>query len=479
MKRVLECLAVSVVFGCGAPEWVDECSDHGDGDDVIQGHNAGHALQGLAQAGRWVPPPDVMAAGDAQDVEYTGAPPYDGGSNCSGGATPGASMLRTHLLEFFPAVGSIGVYNCRVISGTNTMSLHGVGRALDIMIPTVGGDADNDLGDPIAHWLIENAEAIGIQTIIWDHTIWRVSYSPREHELNSSNPHVDHLHVELSEEGAQKLTSWYTAPFGPTLVVPYEGCALLGADGGVLEEDGPCFELHGPAQFWRTELGVGSGGSLLWTNAFDSTTPSNTADWKLAVSRSTAYRVAVYLDPEHAQFPWTRYELHQGDETTLLAVDQSVANGWHELGTFDLDASVLNTLHVYDHRDGEVGESRRIVVDAVRVVAVVSTGDGDSGPDATDGGASTAPGDTADEGDEPPAEPEEPADEDGPVLDADTHVEVEGAESARPSVRRVVLVAPLEVTGGCSAAPGEPVAALLALLGFGALRPRRRSAARN
>jgi hypothetical protein len=91
-------------------------------------------------------------------------------------------MLRTQLLEYFPQTARIGISSCREIDGTDGMSLHGVGGALDIMIPTVGGDADNDLGDPIAHWLIENAEAIGVQAIIWDHGIWRTSNVPRQRE---------------------------------------------------------------------------------------------------------------------------------------------------------------------------------------------------------------------------------------------------------------------------------------------------------
>lgn len=437
-----------------------ECDGDGDddgGEDVIAGANAGHAFQGLAHSGRWIPPADVMTVGDQQDVQYTGAPPYNDGANCSGGATPGATTLRTHLLEYFPQTSGIGVYNCRVIAGTNSMSLHGVGRALDIMIPTVGGDADNDLGDPIAHWLIQNAEAIGIQTIIWDHTIWRTSYSPRQHELNASNPHIDHLHVELSVEGSQKQTTWYGAPFGPVPVTPFEGCEPLPAAGGVVEEDGPCLELHGPGQYWRTELGAGSGGSLLWTNAFDSTTPSNTADWKLAVSSSGTYVLAAYLDPAHAQFASTRYVLEQGSNKTTLLVDQSQGNGWVVLGTFAFDAAVANALHVYDNHDGAVGAEKRIAVDAVRLTVATTTPAPDPQPAPDDEETTPAPTDPApdaDAADEGPPEGEET-----PVVDG----EAEGA-----TVDRVVIVPPTTASGGCSASasPGSsaPLFALLLAL---------------
>ena len=42
------------------------------------------------------------------------------------------------------------------------MSMHGTGRALDIMIPRVGGKADASVGDPIAGWLIHTAAALGV-----------------------------------------------------------------------------------------------------------------------------------------------------------------------------------------------------------------------------------------------------------------------------------------------------------------------------
>ncbi len=441
-------LALTVSFtGCAGELDLrdDDCED--DDLDYVDGLNIGRTFRGLAHPGRWIPPPEVLAAGDRQRVEFTDAPPFDGGANCSGGPTPGASMLRTHLLEYFPQTARIGIYNCRVIDGTSSMSLHGVGRALDIMIPTVRGDADNDLGDPIAHWLIENAEAIGVQTIIWDHSIWRTSNVPRQRELRSGSPHVDHLHVELSVAGARKQTSWYDAPFGPTPTTPFVGCEPLPASGGVVEEDGPCFELHGPSQFWRTESGAGSGGALLWTNAFDSRTPSNHAEWKLPVSSSGRYALAAYLDPAHAQFVATRYVLRRGSEGSTLLVDQSRGRGWFDLGTYLFSAADANTLHVHDDHDGPVGTRTRIVADAVRLTALTGTTTAEPPPD------------------EPP--PEEPPADDGvgrleppeltepPVLEDESGAEVRGLTRLSSDA----------VSGGCSAAtPDGSLAPLLALL---------------
>ena len=42
------------------------------------------------------------------------------------------------------------------------MSVHGTGRAIDVMIPPVRrGVANAAVGDPIAHWLIRNASDVG------------------------------------------------------------------------------------------------------------------------------------------------------------------------------------------------------------------------------------------------------------------------------------------------------------------------------
>src|SRR5690606_35012648 len=160
--------------------------------------------------------------------------PGVGTSGCSGDLTQGARELRTWLRAAFPQISSIGGYNCRVIDGTSTMSVHGTGRALDIMLPTHAGDADNDLGDPIGNWLIEHAEEIGIQYIIWDRWTWNASRAAgsKERAYTGVNPHVDHLHVELSVDGGAMRTPWFSGPRS----LPEVECPALPGDGGVVEE---------------------------------------------------------------------------------------------------------------------------------------------------------------------------------------------------------------------------------------------------
>ena len=340
---------------------VDDGHDHGPFAELVSGANTQE--QALAEAGRWQPSAPLTAASDIHDVDYDSAPPWDGGVNCSGGPTAGARAVRDVVIANFPQVATVGIYNCRVIAGTNSMSLHSVGRALDIMIPTTGGDADNGSGDPIAAWLLENAGAIGVQSVIWDRTIWSVSRSPRARAYTGSSPHIDHLHVELNEAGAFENLPWYAAPIGPVV----EPCPVLGVDGGILD-DGPCKQLFGNPAYWRQEVG-GHDGSLQWTNAFVSPAPGNHARFTVNLPAPDRYRVEVWLDPVYAKFSSTRYRV--GD--SVVVVDQGArapaGGGFVALGDFDLD--VTTAVAVEDNVVAiDENEARAIMVDAIRVTRI-------------------------------------------------------------------------------------------------------------
>lgn len=439
MRSLVVAFVLFVSSACG--ELHDD--DHVHPDDVIDGHNAAQLMQGQAQSGRWTIPAEVMAIGDQQDVAFNNAPAYDGGANCTGGATQGALALRDQLIGFFPQIASVGIYNCRVIAGSNSMSLHGVGRALDIMMPTVGGDADNDLGDPIAHYLIENAELIGIQTIIWDHTIWRVSNSPRQHEYTGSNPHVDHLHVEINLESAALGTPFFDNPTGP---VACEGLSPVTADGVVVDNGDSCFQLFGPAQFWRQEATGGQGG-LAWTNAFENDTASNWARWSLPLEAPGTFEVQVFIDPSYAVFANTHYEITAAGTAHPVDIDQGNADGWTSLGTFVFNADGTENVIVVDNFAGAVGAEQHVVADAlkVRLPPVV--------PDPVD---PVDPGEGEGEGE--PSDPTDPADpaDPGPVDD----------DEADDDVRPGIAVVPNNPSaGGCATTPVATCAPLaLALL---------------
>jgi len=74
----------------------------------------------------------------------------------------------------------------------------------------IKGKADNTVGDAIANWLVVNAEDLGVQFIIWDQTKWNASYSSNKAKpYGGTVPHIDHIHVELDNDGAAMKTAWF------------------------------------------------------------------------------------------------------------------------------------------------------------------------------------------------------------------------------------------------------------------------------
>lgn len=129
------------------------------------------------------------------NVRYDG-PPAD--NQCTGGFTPGAESLKEIILDAYsPPVSSIGGYACRDnTADPGSVSIHGVGRALDIMIDSTTPEG-KETGDKIRNLLINNAENIGIQLVIWDRHTWSVNHQGWR-PYTGPNPHIDHLHVEIN-----------------------------------------------------------------------------------------------------------------------------------------------------------------------------------------------------------------------------------------------------------------------------------------
>jgi MYXO-CTERM domain-containing protein len=255
------------------------------------------------------------------------------------------------------------------------MSVHGTGRALDVMIPMDDGDADNDLGDPVANFLVQNAEAIGIQYIIWDRWSWRADRDPgsKDREYTGTIPHLDHPHVEMSVEASLHTEMWFSDSVTPPAI---EGCDSIPPEGAIVDDESPCFRAFGPAEYWRVEDGVGYDGRLRWTNAFESDEPSNWARWHLSFVSAGNYEVEIFLDPAFAVADGVPYEITAGGESQIIHVDQSAASGWLSLGTFAFDEGGMQQLDVWDAQPEPVPDDQHIAVDAIRL-----TGEGLPPPD--------------------------------------------------------------------------------------------------
>lgn len=352
MRRILAPLLACLLAGC-------------------VGEDVGKVDFALARPGPWVIPADTLAIGDTQYVGYTGAGPWVGPSACGGGLLTGTRQLGDWLEVTFPQVRSVGGYSCRSINGdSTTMSVHATGRAIDVMLPLDGGEADNDLGDPIGKWLIEHAEQIGIQYIIWDRWTWSPSRTAgaKGRLYGGAHPHHDHLHVELSPAGGAGRTPWFAGAMEP----PADACPALGRDGGTVEETSDCFSAYGPAAYWRRET-VGHGGSMLWTNAFQNGTPSNWARWHFNLDEGGEYVVSIHAQQPFAAHRATRYTLLHGGVETAIEVDLAGAMGWVRLGEFTFAPGGGQHLSVYDNSPTAVAADQHIPADAIRITRVDTT----------------------------------------------------------------------------------------------------------
>ena len=183
----------------------------------------------VAVAGRWAPPAAVLARGDAQNVRRDGSPLIADGGRCASdnpwacscvhpacsGGLPGTLDFAAFIRRRFPQITSAGGFECcRQNTGdTRYLSVHSIGRAIDLSIPQVGGDADNTAGDEVANWLIEHAQEIGVQIIIWDRASWNGSRAPgtKLSAYGGPIPHTDHIHMELNLDGAHRRTPFFTS----------------------------------------------------------------------------------------------------------------------------------------------------------------------------------------------------------------------------------------------------------------------------
>ncbi len=144
-------------------------------------------------AGIWQPSAAALAA--AQDM----ARRYDGvtGQSCTGGLTQHAALLEGIIKKHYPGI-QIDGYACRAnTAAADKLSVHAVGRALDLHTQGSAGDATAD-------WLLTNAPKLGIQLIIWQRRIW-TNRTGNVRAYGGPNPHTDHIHVEVFNDNVTTL----------------------------------------------------------------------------------------------------------------------------------------------------------------------------------------------------------------------------------------------------------------------------------
>lgn len=183
-------------------------------------------LEALARGQRVTSDPTSTVASILSRVNSSG--------NYQGTVYPGLRRLGAFLRRMFPQIRGCGYVSgyptdYRTVAGTTHIDPHKDGRAVDLMIPTVGHQPNHAAGDPVAQWLVEHAEEIGVQYFIWARTQF---FSDRRARVGRFSPytradgvtagasgvvaphsarfdHFDHIHLELNLAGSNMQTPWF------------------------------------------------------------------------------------------------------------------------------------------------------------------------------------------------------------------------------------------------------------------------------
>lgn len=190
---------------------------------------------------RWQPTDAALRRGQGQSTSYRPFRAREMFSLQQNRAQPGTEALRQFLYQRFP-----NVFNPRDRSGKTDIESgreaarnrvnpnpnawvddHVAGIALDLMIPTDHSSRQRrphlEVGAPIANWLVENAQTLGIAYVTYGRTTWsgdafagwgrrggERGYSKLRHYSGKPNStkhdHFDHIHITLTRESAAGTT---------------------------------------------------------------------------------------------------------------------------------------------------------------------------------------------------------------------------------------------------------------------------------
>lgn len=146
---------------------------------------------------------------------------YEPARGCTAGPTPGGKALMGVFLGLYGPLGGYngGIYNCATIPGSTAVSVHGEGRADDLMVPTSGRGLDG-WGWRLANALRDYSAEMGVQLLIYNRKVWSGRYPDAGwRDYDGSNPHDDHIHAELC---------WWAANhFVPEHFWPYLNLGIL------------------------------------------------------------------------------------------------------------------------------------------------------------------------------------------------------------------------------------------------------------
>jgi len=166
-------------------------------------------------------------------------------------------------------------------------------------------------------------------------------------------------------------------------------CPSIPPEGAIIDDAQlACFTAGGNASYWRNET-AGYDGSLRWTHGTDAMTVDNFGVWTFDFEQAGAYEVEIYTDAAFAQSQAAAYLLQHAGGSDVVAIDQSAADGWQSLGTFDFDAGGGQQLRLDDVTGEALNLERQLVFDAVRLTPANNGGAGGSAASGGAGGTGT------------------------------------------------------------------------------------------
>lgn len=203
-----------------------------------------------------------------------------------------------------------------------------------------------------------------------------------------------HLHWDIGQNipsaGGQVFVPTYMSlvrSYETLLGVEAEPCEIIGADGGTLDDFGPCATFYGNSQFWRIVDTGGHDNRFHWTNGFDSVTPSNWARYSFHFAEAGKYRLEFNVVSGFNVAKNVRYTVRVAGDERSFEIDQSTITDWHSLGEFDFAEGGDQWVAVHDN-NGTTLDDQHITVDAFRLTRVRPTEPG------TNNGNTTGPTET-------------------------------------------------------------------------------------
>lgn len=168
--------------------------------------------------GRWVPGAFTRARGDA----LQGAIPAALGSRIAVDGEASQKPIPPAVAAFAAWVGTVPGF---VSGGTRrsppkpstagrVRDVHEEGRAVDAMLRDPASPEGIDAGTRLATFLVENADALRVQGVIWRGTEWYATRSGAAWEdYDGADAHTSHPHIEFSPD----VLAWSAADMNAAL----------------------------------------------------------------------------------------------------------------------------------------------------------------------------------------------------------------------------------------------------------------------